>query len=77
MKKMIEGILKVPVEDQLLLRQATAMDDHKMLAHYGLNDQTARAHSPATLGLCLRDAGKILLYRFLDIKTTVVLYVRF
>ncbi|VDD74636.1 unnamed protein product [Mesocestoides corti] len=54
-KQMIEGILKVPPEDQLLLFQSTAMYDHKPLAHYGLTDQTARAHSPATLGLCLRD----------------------
>ncbi|BHF73152.1 hypothetical protein AAHC03_010067 [Spirometra sp. Aus1] len=56
LKKMIEGILKVPPEDQLLLRQSTPMDDHKPLAYYSLNSQTARAHSPATLGLCLRDA---------------------
>ncbi|VDL95890.1 unnamed protein product [Schistocephalus solidus] len=58
LKKMIEGILKVPPEDQQLLRQSTPMDDHKPLAYYSLNSQTARAHSPATLGLCLRDAGK-------------------
>ncbi|CAH8443036.1 unnamed protein product [Schistosoma rodhaini] len=54
-KKMIEGILKVKPEDQMLLKHQTEMDDEKSLSYYNLNSQTARAHTPATLGLCLRD----------------------
>ncbi|VDK25520.1 unnamed protein product, partial [Taenia asiatica] len=54
-KQMIEGILKVPPEDQVLLYGSTAMYDHKPLSYYGLTDLTARAHNPAVLGLCLRD----------------------
>ncbi|CAH8469828.1 unnamed protein product [Heterobilharzia americana] len=54
-KKMIEGILKVKPEDQMLLKQQTEMEDEKSLGYYNLNSQTARAHTPATLGLCLRD----------------------
>lgn len=57
-KQMIEGILKVPPEDQVLLYGSTAMYDHKSLSYYGLTDLTARAHNPAVLGLCLRDSGK-------------------
>ncbi|KER27650.1 hypothetical protein T265_05368 [Opisthorchis viverrini] len=52
---MIEGILKVPPADQLLLKHQTEMKNEKTLASYNLNAQTARAHMPATLGLCLRD----------------------
>ncbi|KAL5964083.1 Elongin-B, partial [Taenia solium] len=55
-KQMIEGILKVPPEDQVLLYGSTAMYDHKPLSYYGLTDLTARAHNPAVLGLCLRDS---------------------
>ncbi|CAH8462922.1 unnamed protein product [Schistosoma turkestanicum] len=54
-KKMIEGILKVKPEDQMLLKHQTEMDDEKTLGYYNLNSQTARAHTPAILGLCLRD----------------------
>ncbi|GAA49581.1 transcription elongation factor B polypeptide 2 [Clonorchis sinensis] len=54
---MIEGILKVPPADQLLLKHQTEMKNEKTLASYNLNAQTARAHMPATLGLCLRDKG--------------------
>ncbi|TGZ69317.1 hypothetical protein CRM22_003799 [Opisthorchis felineus] len=56
-KQMIEGILKVPPADQLLLKHQTEMKNEKTLASYNLNAQTARAHMPATLGLCLRDKG--------------------
>lgn len=54
---MIEGILKVPPDDQMLLYESTVMNDYKPLSYYGLTDQTARAHNPAVLGLCLRDSG--------------------
>ena len=59
-KRMIEGILKVPPDDQMLLYDSTVMNDYKSLSYYGLTDQTARAHNPAVLGLCLRDSGKTL-----------------
>ncbi|KAA3673241.1 transcription elongation factor B, polypeptide 2 [Paragonimus westermani] len=54
-KMMIEGILKVPPSDQMLFKQQAELDDEKTLAFYNLNAQTARAHTPATLGLALRD----------------------
>ncbi|CAH8663836.1 unnamed protein product [Dicrocoelium dendriticum] len=54
-KMMIEGILKVPPSDQMLYKHQTEMEDEKTLGFYNLNAQTARAHTPATLGLCLRD----------------------
>ncbi|KAF5396775.1 RNA polymerase II transcription elongation factor [Paragonimus heterotremus] len=54
-KMMIEGILKVPPSDQMLYKQQAELDDEKTLAFYNLNAQTARAHTPATLGLALRD----------------------
>ncbi|VDP27856.1 unnamed protein product [Echinostoma caproni] len=56
-KRMIEGILKVPPENQMLLKHLTEMEDDKTLGYYNLNGQTARAHTPASLGLCLRDPG--------------------
>ncbi|KAA0196696.1 Transcription elongation factor B polypeptide 2 [Fasciolopsis buskii] len=56
-KKMIEGILKVPPENQMILKHLTEMEDDKTLGYYNLNGQTARAHTPASLGLCFRDPG--------------------
>ncbi|GFO19830.1 transcription elongation factor b polypeptide [Plakobranchus ocellatus] len=60
LKKMIEGILKVPPENQRLFKDDTAMtDDHKALSDYGYNSTVAKAQSPATIGLVLKtDEGE-------------------
>ncbi|KAF5271038.1 hypothetical protein FQA39_LY18850 [Lamprigera yunnana] len=56
LKKMIEGILKVPPHNQQLFnKENTAMEDNKVLQDYGLSSATAKAQSPATVGLAVRD----------------------
>lgn len=58
LKKMIEGILKVPPHNQQLFnKENTVMEDDKMLQDYGLSSTTAKAQSPATVGLAVRDEG--------------------
>lgn len=56
LKKIIEGILKVPIRNQKLFnRENNVMEDEKQLQDYGLNSHTAKAHYPATVGLAVRD----------------------
>ncbi|RZF43431.1 hypothetical protein LSTR_LSTR001692 [Laodelphax striatellus] len=55
LKKKIEGILKVPpVNQQLYYNEKTIMEDDKTLQDYGLNSNLAKAQSPASVGLALR-----------------------
>lgn len=55
LKKMIEGILKVPPKDQRLLsKDNSIMDDDKQLQDYGITMVTAKAQQPAVLYLVLR-----------------------
>uniref|UniRef100_A0A6M2DU77 Elongin-B n=1 Tax=Xenopsylla cheopis TaxID=163159 RepID=A0A6M2DU77_XENCH len=55
LKKIIEGILKVPPANQLLFNKDNQqMSDDVMLQDYGLNSATAKAQSPAPIGLALR-----------------------
>ncbi|XP_031634074.1 elongin-B isoform X2 [Contarinia nasturtii] len=54
LKKMIEGILKVHPSDQRLFKNNDMMNDEKQLQEYGITISTARAQSPAQLGLALR-----------------------
>ncbi|XP_014472001.1 PREDICTED: transcription elongation factor B polypeptide 2 [Dinoponera quadriceps] len=55
LKKMIEGILKVPpVNQQLFNKDNTLMSDGKFLSDYGLTSLTAKAQCPALVGLALR-----------------------
>ncbi|XP_055300979.1 elongin-B isoform X2 [Sitodiplosis mosellana] len=55
LKKMIEGILKVHPQDQRLFNKNNeVMSDDKQLQDYGITISTARAQSPAQLGLALR-----------------------
>ncbi|KPI99482.1 Protein Peter pan [Papilio xuthus] len=55
LKKMIEGILKVPPPSQMLFnKDSQLMEDEKTLAEYGLTSATAKAQSPAPIGLALR-----------------------
>jgi transcription elongation factor B subunit 2 len=55
LKKMIQGILKVSPANQNLTKDDIPMDDQKVLSDYGLSFHTARAQSPALIGLALRD----------------------
>ncbi|CAH1173739.1 unnamed protein product [Phaedon cochleariae] len=56
LKKIIEGILKIPPHNQQLFNKDNAvMDDTHMLQDYGLTSTTAKAQSPATVGLAIRD----------------------
>ncbi|XP_011145837.1 elongin-B [Harpegnathos saltator] len=55
LKKMIEGILKVPpVNQQLFNKDNVVMSDSKFLSDYGLTSLTAKAQCPALVGLALR-----------------------
>jgi len=55
LKKMVEGILKVPPKDQRLYnKDNTLMDDDKQLSEYGITMMTAKAQQPAVLGLAVR-----------------------
>ncbi|XP_044756647.1 elongin-B-like [Coccinella septempunctata] len=56
LKKIIEGILKVPTRNQKLFnRENNVMEDEKQLQDYGLTSSTAKAQNPATIGLAVRD----------------------
>lgn len=56
LKKIIEGILKVPPHNQQLYnKDNTIMEDDHALQDYGLTSTTAKAQSPATVGLAVRD----------------------
>ncbi|XP_075210822.1 transcription elongation factor elongin B [Lycorma delicatula] len=55
LKKIIEGILKVPpVNQQLYYKDNQLMEDDKALQDYGLNSGIAKAQSPASVGLAIR-----------------------
>ncbi|XP_017771312.1 PREDICTED: transcription elongation factor B polypeptide 2 [Nicrophorus vespilloides] len=60
LKKIIEGILKVAPHNQVLFnKDNTIMADDKMLQDYGLTSTTAKAQSPATVGLAVRDENGV------------------
>ncbi|XP_043267818.1 elongin-B [Venturia canescens] len=55
LKKIIEGILKIPPQNQELYnKDDTLMLDSRYLTDYGLNSMTAKAQSPALIGLAIR-----------------------
>ncbi|XP_047003084.1 elongin-B isoform X2 [Schistocerca americana] len=55
LKKIIEGIIKVPPGNQQLFNKDNQiMEDDKMLQDYGLTSSVAKAQSPAAVGLALR-----------------------
>lgn len=56
LKQMIEGITKVPPNNQRLFKDDQVMDDNKSLGDYGLNSGTAKAQAPATVGLAYKDS---------------------
>lgn len=55
LKRMIEGLLKIAPDDQQLWRDDQIMEDKKSLAEYGLTSTTARAQTPASIGLAARN----------------------
>ncbi|XP_066599558.1 elongin-B [Prorops nasuta] len=55
LKKMIEGILKIPPSNQQLFnKDNTLMNDNKFLSDYGLTSVTAKAQCPGLVGLAIR-----------------------
>ncbi|XP_063932216.1 elongin-B-like isoform X4 [Zophobas morio] len=58
LKKIIEGFLKIPPQDQQLFnKDNTIMVDDRMLQDYGLTSTTTTAQNPATVGLAVRDTA--------------------
>uniref|UniRef100_A0A8V0X9X5 Elongin-B n=1 Tax=Gallus gallus TaxID=9031 RepID=A0A8V0X9X5_CHICK len=57
LKRIVEGILKRPPEEQRLYKDEQLLDDSKTLGDCGFTSQTARPQAPATVGLALRSAG--------------------
>ncbi|KAF4084657.1 hypothetical protein AMELA_G00108480 [Ameiurus melas] len=54
LKRIVEGILKRPPEDQRLFKDDQLLDDGKTLGDSGFTNQTARPQAPATVGLAFR-----------------------
>ncbi|KAF7704975.1 elongin-B [Silurus meridionalis] len=54
LKRIVEGILKRPPEDQRLYKDDQLLDDGKTLGDCGFTNQTARPQAPATVGLAFR-----------------------
>lgn len=54
-KKIIEGILKIDPSDQQLYKDLLVLDDNKSLADSGFTSSTAKAQSPALIGLAVKD----------------------
>ncbi|XP_060719790.1 elongin-B [Tachysurus vachellii] len=54
LKRIVEGILKRPPEDQRLYKDDQLLDDSKTLGDCGFTSQTARPQAPATVGLAFR-----------------------
>lgn len=53
-KKIVEGIMKVPPENQRLWKDDQPMDDNKPLSEYGFTSATAKAQDPAPIGLSFK-----------------------
>lgn len=54
LKHIIEGILKIPIQDQRLYKENQIMADDKFLQEYNITIQTAKGQTPAQIGLALR-----------------------
>jgi len=76
LKKIIEGIIKVPVNNIRLIIDSTKQgmdDDNQTLADCGLSGSAAKAYSPTLLYLCHRKAGNENEWESIDVAD---LYVR-
>uniref|UniRef100_A0AAQ6ABY8 Elongin-B n=1 Tax=Amphiprion ocellaris TaxID=80972 RepID=A0AAQ6ABY8_AMPOC len=60
LKRIVEGILKRPPEDQRLYKDDQLLEDSKTLGDCGFTSQTARPQAPATVGLAFRINGILL-----------------
>lgn len=58
LKRIVEGILKRPPDEQRLYKDDQLLDDGKTLGECGFTSQTARPQAPATVGLAFR-AGEM------------------
>ncbi|XP_071988438.1 elongin-B isoform X1 [Engystomops pustulosus] len=54
LKRIVEGILKRPPEEQRLYKDDQMLDDNKTLGDCGFTSQNARPQAPATVGLAFR-----------------------
>ncbi|GAB1300643.1 Elongin-B [Apodemus speciosus] len=73
LKRIVEGILKRPPEEQRLYKDDQLLDDGKTLGECGFTSQTARPQAPATVGLAFRAATSKLGQRsVMDDKQTIM-----
>ncbi|XP_070583152.1 elongin-B isoform X1 [Erythrolamprus reginae] len=56
LKRIVEGILKRPPEEQRLYKDEQLLEDSKTLGDCGFTSQTARPQAPATVGLAFRSS---------------------
>uniref|UniRef100_A0A8C6MZY9 Elongin-B n=1 Tax=Mus spicilegus TaxID=10103 RepID=A0A8C6MZY9_MUSSI len=54
LKRIIEGIMKRPPEEQLLFKDNQLLDETKTLGECGFTSQVAKPQAPATVGLAFR-----------------------
>ncbi|XP_061906214.1 elongin-B [Entelurus aequoreus] len=54
LKRIVEGILKRPPEEQVLYKDDMVLEDAQTLGNCGFTNQTARPQSPGTVGLAFR-----------------------
>jgi len=54
LKKMVRGITKKAVEDMKLYKDDQPIEDSRTLGEVGFTSSTARAQTPATVGLAFR-----------------------
>lgn len=54
LKKMVRGITKRAVEDMKLYKDEQPIDDSRTLGEVGFTSSTAKAQTPATVGLVFR-----------------------
>jgi transcription elongation factor B subunit 2 len=54
LKKMVRGITKTAVEDMKLFKDDQPIEDSRTLGEVGFTSSTARAQTPATVGLAFR-----------------------
>lgn len=54
-KKILHGITKVEPENQRLYYKDEELEDNKLLSEYNLTVSSAKAQSPATIGLAYED----------------------
>uniref|UniRef100_A0AAQ5YE35 Elongin-B n=1 Tax=Amphiprion ocellaris TaxID=80972 RepID=A0AAQ5YE35_AMPOC len=66
LKRIVEGILKRPPEDQRLYKDDQLLEDSKTLGDCGFTSQTARPQAPATVGLAFRINGMLCFYEMFE-----------